>query len=884
MLAARGRTTLEAVIVSVIVGRSAWVSLGTLTVTAAGPGSTREALLPPWWVAVAAAAAALAVLLPLARRGIPAWPPALVAIALVPWLPLPPAGALLMWAGPLTAWVWVAALAAWASRWARVPAAPRSQLLAFVLALAVFGGAAWHLREARPGGDEPHYLVIVQSLLKDGDLRIENNHERRDYAEFFGGVIRPHFLKRGIDGEIYSVHAPGLPVLVAPAFALSGYQAVVALLVLVSALGMLLIWRTVWLLTGDAGAAWFAWGTSLGAPFFFHSYAVYPDALGAVLVATGVFALVRLELGRPLPPWRWVLHGAALALLPWLHTRFAVAAAVLGACIGLRLLASMGFPGQRSRWHEDSAAHASTGRALVAFLVIPAISAVAWFGFFRIIWGTFSPTAPYGTYTQTAASNILRGLPGLLLDQQFGILPNAPAYLCALAGFWPLFKRRLRLGVELLLLVVAYLAAVSTYHMWWGGWSAPARFAVPVMLALAVMAGQYWAAAGRAGRAAGAALLGLTLLIAGTMTLGGGRLVFNSRDGFARWLDHAGPNVDLPRALPSFFRDGRALAFGQAAIWLLAFVLAFLVLRFIVRAAERRPGANVRLRLAVAVPALVALAVGVASTAGWRLAGADGMSPLAAQLALLQAYDPARFPLRIGAPARLALEAPKGRPVADGVLLALGPLPAGTYRVEPASPASMQGTMTVRVGRDTRPLVTWNLDGKDAEVLELPAGASFLTIEGDEKARATLPGLALRPVTLVRPELRASTRLARHAAAYGPVTVYALDDWAWLEEPGLWVRGGVEVPLVFAKSGARRLEVQLRNGPLPNVVVVDGGTWRLDLQLAPRETRAIDVPLWETSSAALVRVKAERGFRPSETVPGNRDDRYLGVWLEVSRP
>ena len=30
-----------------------------------------------------------------------------------------------------------------------------------------------------PSGDEPHYLIITQSLLKDGDLRIENNHQQR---------------------------------------------------------------------------------------------------------------------------------------------------------------------------------------------------------------------------------------------------------------------------------------------------------------------------------------------------------------------------------------------------------------------------------------------------------------------------------------------------------------------------------------------------------------------------------------------------------------------------------------------------------------------------------------------------------------------------------
>ena len=64
-----------------------------------------------------------------------------------------------------------------------------------------------------PGGDEPHYLIITQSLLADGDLKIENNHSRRGLPAFFGGHLRPDFMKRGQDGEIYSIHAPGLSAL-----------------------------------------------------------------------------------------------------------------------------------------------------------------------------------------------------------------------------------------------------------------------------------------------------------------------------------------------------------------------------------------------------------------------------------------------------------------------------------------------------------------------------------------------------------------------------------------------------------------------------------------------------------------------------------------------
>ena len=84
--------------------------------------------------------------------------------------------------------------------------------------------AAWVLNSRLPAGDEPHYLVITQSLIKDADLRIENNHRARDYAAYLDAPLAPDFLRRGRDGQIYSIHAPGLPVLVLPAFWLFGYR------------------------------------------------------------------------------------------------------------------------------------------------------------------------------------------------------------------------------------------------------------------------------------------------------------------------------------------------------------------------------------------------------------------------------------------------------------------------------------------------------------------------------------------------------------------------------------------------------------------------------------------------------------------------------------
>ena len=125
-------------------------------------------------------------------------------------------------------------------------------------------GAAWAADPRGPGGDEAHYLVITQSLLKDGDLFIENNHTARDYASYFGGSIAPDYLVRGKDGRIPSIHAPGVSALVLPGFALFGFRGAQATLILLFAVTGALLWQSAWRLTGDASAAWFAWAAVAG--------------------------------------------------------------------------------------------------------------------------------------------------------------------------------------------------------------------------------------------------------------------------------------------------------------------------------------------------------------------------------------------------------------------------------------------------------------------------------------------------------------------------------------------------------------------------------------------------------------------------------------------
>ena len=63
--------------------------------------------------------------------------------------------------------------------------APRSRSASLTMAFSGVAAARLTGTVLFPAGDEPHYLIIAQSLWRDGDLKIENNHARRDYNEYF---------------------------------------------------------------------------------------------------------------------------------------------------------------------------------------------------------------------------------------------------------------------------------------------------------------------------------------------------------------------------------------------------------------------------------------------------------------------------------------------------------------------------------------------------------------------------------------------------------------------------------------------------------------------------------------------------------------------------
>lgn len=875
-----------------MVGLGVWCAAGTLSVATPDDPSVRVAMPAAWeWLA---GATVLASLVPGWRRQPVLAMPAL--LATLPWWPVPVPAAALIWTGPM-AWLPILLAFVAALPWGRTgnregrrlaAAGPGlSALLAATMTLGAVGLTAWSLDPRIPGGDEPHYLVITQSLLADGDLRIENNHASRDYAAYYAGGLRPHFLRRGTNGAVYSVHAPGAPMLVLPAFAVAGYRGAQATIMLLGALTGGLIWLAAWLASGDKAAAWTAWLAVVATPtFLVQSVTIFPDGPGAFVTAAA--AVLALSLSRPAFAGRWrmpaVVGGSALlSALPWLHTRFAVLAGGFGAVVVWRLVSA------------DVRSAIDRRRALAAFIAIPAASAVAWFSYFLVIYGTLNPAAPYGDNPNTRLAHIPGGLSGLLFDAQFGLLAYSPILA---AGFACAVMRRSgsdrRLILALMGVAVGYLATAATYWMWWAGVPAsPARFAAAAIPVFAAPVAVAWQQSGPALRALWRTLLAVSVATtAVVLGVGRGSLAWNVRGVRSAWLDWLSGVADLSRGWPSFFWrlvPGDLTSHwhfaAHAALWVGVICGSAVVL-----VVWRQRAASRRANDAVVAVCWVALALMTAVAAGWRLTGSSGLSAAPSQGQVLARVASGDRAFRISAmrvgPWPDVSEAFRIRATRVDLVgepgagwLPLFDVPPGRYDVTVSSRRPRAGALSFRIGRSPRPTATMPVAAvsRQTRTLDLPAGAAALLIEPDAGFAAVGESVVLAPRRLDQASDRALS-----SARYGDVDVFFFDNNAvFVEDDGFWIRGGRTAPFMLAVSaGQPTVTVSIGNGATPNDVTVEHPEAIETHALASFEGRDLRLPAPDDGRIRL-RVTSSSGFRPSDVGPG-ADARYLGARIIVS--
>ncbi len=322
-------------------------------------------------------------------------------------------------------------------------------------------------------GNTIHYLALSHSLVYDRDFDLNNQYARDGDAIFFPGEADGH-TRLGRNGNLYTLHPVGLPIAMAPVYALAAVvtsaipesllervrwdRARACRDLLSLAMALLYAWTAVLTLRttntilrkeqGGTAAVVVAFATP---PLVCMSILVFPDLPAACLLAWFAHEAVKPE------PRRWAL-ALPLALLPGLHVRFALLSA-----IGLAWLCVKARRQERFAWTSLVAAALP-----VVFFSLAALGLSNWWMF-----GSISLLEDQGLLIGVS------GLTGLLLDPDYLLLIVAPFWLVTLAGLASL--RRIHSDyiafAAFSLLSLWFSAGLTTD--WWEGQSPPARLLVP---------------------------------------------------------------------------------------------------------------------------------------------------------------------------------------------------------------------------------------------------------------------------------------------------------------------------------------------------------------------------------------------------------------------
>lgn len=312
-------------------------------------------------------------------------------------------------------------------------------------------------------GDEPHYLVMTYSLIRDGDLDLHNDYTQKRYLEYYPLILDPH-LSAGhqprsfLDHHAYSIHGAGMAFLLVIPVWLFGIPGAIAIMNIIAIAVLILTYYWARSVTSSRIGSW-ASVIALGVTVIFTGIVgrVYADLPIALLILVAALfaskATSKITLGA---------LGATLGAATWLHFK----TALILAPLGLWVLYSI--------WQKNLKAQRWLKLAylLVPWVALNVVFEVKLYQWFNV-WVPSQIYPPTASLLQTSPAVIL---PAMVYDGTKGLLPYNPILWLLAVGIPIWFKRNAQTAWIATLIALPAIVLFATFSEWTGGYAPMGRY------------------------------------------------------------------------------------------------------------------------------------------------------------------------------------------------------------------------------------------------------------------------------------------------------------------------------------------------------------------------------------------------------------------------
>lgn len=260
-------------------------------------------------------------------------------------------------------------------------------------------------------GDEPHYIMMSESLIQDNDFNLKNDYLLKRYQKYYSdNDLFPHVSpKLSIGGDKwYSIHPIGLPLLVALPFKYFGLPGVRVVLALLQLASIYLFYLVLKKYTDSNLKVLVGLILLISCSAFWQNIGVvFPD-----LILVTALLLTILLFGRRDVLSNIILCSVMVAGL-MVHTRIFIIVLPVAAMHFLYLFKQMGLKKLLTNYW-------------LAFIVM-LVPLAFYERYLYINYASLSPSALYGNNGQIFGANVFTNFLAVFLDRAKGLLVYFPA-------------------------------------------------------------------------------------------------------------------------------------------------------------------------------------------------------------------------------------------------------------------------------------------------------------------------------------------------------------------------------------------------------------------------------------------------------------------------